>query len=93
MRLKTALLVPACLTIELSASAIAEIPDELQTSPLAEAFGTAPAIGRPRLSPDGSKIDYLQQDSNGIRYRLLVDFASDEQLVLAQQEEEFDITW
>jgi hypothetical protein len=56
--------------------ALAEVPDDLLTSPLALAFGAAPAIGEPRLSPDGSRIAFLQQSSEGVSELRILEFES-----------------
>ena len=56
--------------------ALAEVPAELLTSPLALAFGAAPAIGDPRLSPDGSRMLFLQQSSEGASDLRVLDFAT-----------------
>jgi hypothetical protein len=56
--------------------ALAEVPEVLLTSPLALAFGAAPAIGDPRLSPDGSRMLFLQQNSEGASELRVLDFES-----------------
>lgn len=59
-------------------TADAEIPAELLTSPLAETFGSAPAINRPRLSPDGSKMLFLTQAPEGFGLAFVLDIESGE---------------
>ena len=72
----------------------AEIPDEFLRSPLAERFGTAPSIDRPRLSPDASKMLYLVQNELGVYVLQILDFATGESRpVLTGSEEEYDIGW
>lgn len=78
----------------LSLPTLAEIPDEFLSSPLAEQFGTSATIDRPRLSPDGKKMLYLQQDPQGIYVLQVIDFASGEIVSLLRgSEEEYDIGW
>jgi dipeptidyl aminopeptidase/acylaminoacyl peptidase len=73
---------------------LAEVPDEFLRSPLAELYGTAPTIDRPRLSPDGSKMLYLIQDPRGTFVLQILDFATGEiKSALAGSEESYDIGW
>ena len=76
------------------APSLAQIPDEYLRSPLAELYGTAPSIDRPRISPDASKLLYLTQDPQGIYVLQILDFATGEiKSVLRGSEEEYDIGW
>jgi len=83
----------ACSAV-LIAPSFAEIPDVYLRSALAELFGTAPSIDRPRLSPDASKMLYLNQDPQGVYALQILDFATGESnVVLRGTEEEYDIGW
>jgi dipeptidyl aminopeptidase/acylaminoacyl peptidase len=83
----------ACSAV-LIAPSFAEVPDEYLRTPLAELYGTAPTIDRPRLSPDASKLLYLIQDPQGIYVLQILDFATGEsKAVLRGSEEEYDIGW
>jgi dipeptidyl aminopeptidase/acylaminoacyl peptidase len=78
----------------LSSAALAEIPDELLTSPLAEAFGAGPTIDRPRLSPDGTKMLFLQQRPGGGTEVRTIDLAELEQrLIVSGGLTGYDIEW
>lgn len=72
----------------------AERVDEFLRTPLAELYGTAPSIDRPRLSPDASKMLYLIQDEQGVYVLQILDFATGEiKSVLSGNAEEYDIGW
>ena len=74
--------------------AFAEIPEQLLRSPLAQLYGTAPTIDRPRLSPDASKMLYLNQDALGVFHLQILDFATGQSTqVLSGTEEDYDIGW
>ena len=93
-RISARRLIAGLATLTLLPAVRAEIPDELLTSPLGVRFGLSPTIERPRLSPDGSKILYLQQDPAGPYLLQIADFRSGEiQTVLRGSEEEYDIGW
>lgn len=57
-----------------SSTAFAEKPDELITSPIAELFGAPATIGDPKLSPDGTRLAFLQQDESGVTVLQVLDF-------------------
>ena len=72
----------------------AEVPDELIESPLALAFGAPASAGRPRLSPDGSRLIFLQQSAPGVSMLRSLDLASGEVLTLLQGTEGgYQILW
>jgi dipeptidyl aminopeptidase/acylaminoacyl peptidase len=48
--------------------------DKLIATPLAELFGAAPSIGDPKLSPDGSRMAFLQQNESGVIVLRALDF-------------------
>lgn len=52
----------ACLLVTTSHG---QEPEQLLRAPLAEAFGSAPLMRGVRLSPDGSRISYIQSDTGG----------------------------
>lgn len=54
----------------------AAVADEanLKTSPLAVAYGSHPDIQSPRLSPDGSKMAFLQSHPEGYEFLRMLDF-------------------
>jgi hypothetical protein len=54
--------------------ALPAVPDELITTPLAELFGAAPSLGDPKLSPDGSRMVFLQQNESGVTVLQVLDF-------------------
>jgi dipeptidyl aminopeptidase/acylaminoacyl peptidase len=86
-------LVFACGALVIS-PVLAEVPDEFLRSPLAELYGTAPTIDRPRLSPDASKLLYLIQDPQGIFVLQILDLATGEiRAPLTGSEEAYDIGW
>lgn len=93
------LIASAALTAALTAAlfvpaAHAEIPDELLTSPLAETFGSAPAINRPRLSPDGSKMLFLGQAPESFGLAFVLDIESgDLKTIAVGTEDAYDIGW
>ena len=75
-------------------SAVAEVPVELLTSPLAERFGAPPSIDRPRLSPDGSKMLYLTQDANGFVQVVVLVFETGARTIVGTGTEDgYDIGW
>jgi hypothetical protein len=45
--------------------ACADEPAQLKTTPLAQAFGTAPVMWGVELSPDGSKLSAIQMHPSG----------------------------
>ncbi len=84
--LALALLAPA-------AFALAKDP-ELKTSPLAQAFGSAPALWDPHLSPDGSKISFIRMHEQGATLGVVLDTVTGKvKVVIAGDRDKFDITW
>jgi dienelactone hydrolase len=70
-------------------------PDATPQDPLAVAFGTMPQVWGVRLSPDGTKVSYLQMmQGHEIPIAVVLDFASRQRrLVLASEKDRFDIKW
>lgn len=66
--------------------------DESDT--LAKAFGKLPALWGVRMSPDGSKLSFLQMHAQDLPIAVTLDMRTGEmQLALASVENEFDIQW
>jgi dipeptidyl aminopeptidase/acylaminoacyl peptidase len=59
-----------------SAAARADEPDDLRTNPLAAAFGTAPLIWSPRLSPDGARVAQIQMHPSGVTLARVLDITT-----------------
>jgi hypothetical protein len=91
MRLIRILLAIQC--VAFAPAAVSEVVTNFLTSPLAAAFGSAPAIGRPRLSPDASKMLFLQKDLAGNVVATVADLVDGSQTLLANGEEETNISW
>jgi dipeptidyl aminopeptidase/acylaminoacyl peptidase len=67
---------------------------ELKTSPLAQAFGSAPALWGARLSPDGSKISFIRRQAQGPTLAAVLDTATGQpKAILDGERDKFDITW
>lgn len=72
----------------------AKEPNELLTTELAKAFGSAPAIWGARLSPDGSKISLLRMHEQGATTLVILDTATGKaNLALSGERDRFVITW
>ncbi|HUO68675.1 MAG TPA: S9 family peptidase [Gammaproteobacteria bacterium] len=67
----------------------------LKTSPLGQAFGSPPLMWGLKLSPDGSKIVFLQALPQGVNVARLIDMtkAQAPTVVLAGRPNEFDVNW
>ena len=62
--------------------------------PLAEAFGAGPGLWRVRLSPDGTRISFLQVHSSDTPIAVVFDTRSGRtNLLLASDKGRFDIEW
>jgi dipeptidyl aminopeptidase/acylaminoacyl peptidase len=62
--------------------------------PLAVAFGTLPAIWGVKLSPDGSKLSFLQMHPQDLPVAAVLDMRRGKvNLALASVEDEFDVQW
>ncbi len=73
---------------------MAEVPQERIETPLARVFGAPPTIGEPMLSPDGTKLLFMQQDPQGVSMLLSLDLADRELTALLQGTVGgYDILW
>ena len=71
-----------------------EVPDSLQTSPLAELFGAPQTFGSPKLSPDGKQMIFLQQDEAGVRVLRSLDFTTNEMFTIwPGLVDDFEVEW
>jgi hypothetical protein len=62
--------------------------------PMAVAFGTMPALWNVQISPDGSKIVFLQMHAEDLPIAVVFDFASGTaKMVLASEKDRFDLSW
>src|SRR5215467_1539529 len=73
MRLHSAL---ALTLVCAAAAAFSAEPTTFETSPVAKAFGSAPIMWRPRLSPKGTKMVAIQMAPNGVTFAQVFDFAT-----------------
>jgi dienelactone hydrolase len=78
-----------------SQAAFGDVPEELLETPMAAAFGAPPTIGSPMLSPDGTRLVFMQQDPLGVSLLRSLNFAdaTSVQTLLRGQEEGYDIVW
>jgi dipeptidyl aminopeptidase/acylaminoacyl peptidase len=75
-------------------AAIAQEPEELETTALAAAFGASPAMWGLQLSPDGTRIVAIQAADSGATVARTLRLADGyEQLVLAGEVGQFDVRW
>jgi len=75
--------------LAISAAAEAGSPD-----PLAVAFGTMPALWKPHMSPDGSKVSLLKMHPDDLPILMVVDLEkAHANLALASTPDGFDINW
>jgi dipeptidyl aminopeptidase/acylaminoacyl peptidase len=82
------LLTSALLCVSVSVSSAAS-PD-----PLAVAFGTMPALWGVRMSPDGSKISFLQMHPEDLSVLTVLDLTTGEaSLALASTQDGFNLQW
>src|SRR3990170_1625771 len=67
----------------------------LKTSPLAVAYGSHPDLQSPRLSPDGSKLAFLQTHPDGYEFLRLLDFGAKQGsgMIAAGQKDKVDLKW
>jgi predicted esterase len=78
----------------LTAPVSAEQPDVLLKAPLAELFGLAPTIGKPKLSPRGDQMLFLQQNELGVAVLQTLKFADGAvTTLLVGSEAGHDIVW
>jgi dipeptidyl aminopeptidase/acylaminoacyl peptidase len=92
--MRTTTIAVAIGVLAIASIAIADEPSQLETTPLAKAFGSAPAIWNLRLSPDGSKMVALQVVPTGTTIARVFDFMTGAiGVVLAGKEHEFDVEW
>src|SRR6185503_7827615 len=90
--MRTAGLLLALLTLPIVGRA--QDAADLKTTPLAAAFGSAPAMWGVRLSPDGTKLSMIQMHSSGVTIARVVTFGSGQSdIVLAGKRDEFEISW
>lgn len=81
-----------CLVV--AATARSQEPEELLTSPLAEAFGSAPLVWGLRLSPDGTRISFLQMHPDGYPLVNVFDTGSGNvTTAMAGERDGYDISW
>lgn len=75
-------------------ASLAEDPQKLETSPVAQAFGAPPAMWRLGLSPDGTKIVFVQSVPEGPTIARVLDMSTKKAtVVLAGKPREFDVSW
>jgi dipeptidyl aminopeptidase/acylaminoacyl peptidase len=85
------LVAAACLA---GAPAGAQEPQELQSTPLAAAFGASPALWGLRLSPDGTRVVAIEAAESGTTNARTLRLADGHaELVLEGDPEEFDVQW
>lgn len=83
-----------CLGVSVVSGTGAEEPEALLETPLALAFGAPPTIGDPMLSPDGSRLLFIQQNPAGVSMLLSLEFESGEIATLLQGSDDgYDIYW
>ncbi len=76
------------------AGALAAEPDALKTSPLAQAFGSAPTMWGAHLSPDGTKISFLSRQAQGATLAAVLDTTTGKlNAVLDGERDRFDVNW
>jgi dipeptidyl aminopeptidase/acylaminoacyl peptidase len=77
-----------------AAPVIAQEPEDLETTPLAAAFGASPAMWGLQLSPDGTRIVAIHAAESGATIARTLRLADGHaQLVLAGELGEFDVQW
>ncbi|HUF73320.1 MAG TPA: alpha/beta fold hydrolase [Gammaproteobacteria bacterium] len=82
----------ACLLV--AAAARGQEPEELLSTPLAEAFGSAPLVRGLRLSPDGNRISFMQMHSDGYPLVNVYDITSGRvTTALAGERDGYDVSW
>jgi len=75
-------------------SSLAEVPERLLETPLALAFGAPPTINDPMLSPDGTRLLFIQQNPQGVSMLRALNFAGGEISTLLQGTEDgYAILW
>jgi dipeptidyl aminopeptidase/acylaminoacyl peptidase len=84
----------AAVVWSIAANSGAEEPRQLQSSDIAQTFGSAPTLWGARLSPDGSKLSAIQMHADGVTMVRVFSFDGDPTtLVLAGKRDEFDVRW
>lgn len=68
-------------------------PRELLTSPDAVAFGSAPTLWHVRLSPDGSKISFIQMHPEGVSVARVLTADSGVNSLMASRRNRFELSW
>lgn len=69
-------------------------PGQLLSTPLAEAFGSAPDLRGLRLSPDGTRISFIRRHSEGYPVVAVYDTRSSEvTVIMAGRLDEYAISW
>ena len=72
----------------------AEEPAELKSTPLAQAFGTAPVMWGVRLSPDGTKFSAIQMHPSGTTLARVIGLGGGtDSVVLSSGNEAFAVDW
>lgn len=74
--------------------AVGKEPRKLLTSPAGVAFGSAPTLWHLRLSPDGSKISFIQMHASGATIARVLDTAKGQvNTVIAGERDRYDVIW
>lgn len=80
--------------VSLPGLAYADEPAELKTTPLAQAFGTAPVMWGVALSPDGTKLSAIQMHPNGTTLARVIGLGSGgDAVVLSSGNQAYTVSW
>jgi dipeptidyl aminopeptidase/acylaminoacyl peptidase len=71
----------------------AEVPKQLESTPLAQAFGAAPVMWGVELSPDGTKLSAIQMHPQGVTMARVVSLVDGSSAVVLSGNDEFRIRW
>ncbi len=74
-------------------SAVAAESEELQSTLLAQAFGSAPLMWGLQLSPDGAKFSAIQMNPSGVTFARVVSFEDATSAIVLTGTDEFRVTW
>ena len=71
----------------------AEVPKQLESTPLAQAFGAQPVMWGVELSPDGTKLSAIQMHPQGVTMARVVSLVDGSSAVVLSGNNEFRIRW
>jgi len=84
----------AAVLVGVISAAAADEPPTLESSPLAQAFGAPPLMWGLNLSPDGTKIVFVQLVPEGVTIARVLDLNTKKTaVVLTGKQREFDVSW